>query len=139
MLHKQWNCVTSILHRKNIFCNVLQFKIVSFTLYFKVLLKYFKTNNFMDTKSVFMNAMSWIFGVIVFAIGIVNTFWGNDPFFGIFILLISIVYVPKVNILVKDWTGFSIHWVLKLILGLFILWAALGVGELFDKIDLMLN
>lgn len=93
----------------------------------------------MDTKSVFMNAMSWIFGVIVFAIGIVNTFWGNDPFFGIFILLISIVYVPKVNILVKDWTGFSIHWVLKLILGLFILWAALGVGELFDKIDLMLN
>jgi hypothetical protein len=53
-------------------------------------------------------------------------------------MLASFVYFPPVNVLVKNWTGFSIHWVLKIILGLFILWAALGVGELFDKIDLML-
>jgi hypothetical protein len=53
-------------------------------------------------------------------------------------LLASCVYFPPVNLLVKKKTGFSIHRVLKIILGLFILWAALGVGELFDKIDLML-
>lgn len=92
----------------------------------------------MSTKSIFLNTIGWLFGTVVFAIGIVNTFWGNDRFFGIFILLASYVYFPPVNVLVKKWTGFSIHWVLKIILGLFILWAALGVGELFDKIDLML-
>jgi hypothetical protein len=92
----------------------------------------------MNTKSIILNTIGWLFGTVVFAIGIVNTFWGNDPFFGIFILLASYVYFPPVNVLVKKWTGFSIHWVLKIILGFFILWAALGVGELFDKIDLMM-
>jgi len=92
----------------------------------------------MNIKSIILNTIGWLFGTVFFAIGIVNTFWGNDAFFGIFILLASYVYFPPVNVLVKKWTGFSIHWVLKIILGLFILWAALGVGELFDKIDLML-
>ena len=81
--------------------------------------------------------MSWMIGVTVFAIGIVNTFWGNDPGFGIFLLLLSFVYFPPVNTLLKEWTGFSIHWIVKALLGIFILWASLGVGELFDKIELM--
>jgi hypothetical protein len=36
--------------------------------------------------------------------------------------------------------GFSIPrmGMIKILLGPFILWAALGVGELFDKIDLMM-
>jgi hypothetical protein len=34
--------------------------------------------------------------------------------------------------------GLSIPGVIKIFLGIFILWAALGVGELFGKIDLMM-
>lgn len=92
----------------------------------------------MNNKSIFWNAVSWMFGVIVLAIGLVNIFWGNDPLFGLFIALSALVYVPQLNTLVKKITGFRIHFVVKILLGLFILWAALGVGELFDKIDMML-
>lgn len=37
--------------------------------------------------------------------------------------------------------GFSIPRIglVKILLGIFIIWAALGVGELFDKIELMMN
>lgn len=35
-------------------------------------------------------------------------------------------------------TGFSIHNAVKIVPGLLILWAALGVGELFDKTGMML-
>ena len=85
------------------------------------------------------NLMGWLFGLIVLAIGVVNTFWGNDPGFGIFIFLLAFVFFPPVTVFVKDKTGFLIPRVAKWILGLFILWASLGVGELFDKIDLMLK
>lgn len=80
----------------------------------------------------------WLFGILVLAIGIVNTFWGNDMFFGIFIVALSLAYFPPANVLLKKLTGFSIPVWVKIVLGLFIFWAALGVGELFDKIDLML-
>ncbi|QJW89956.1 hypothetical protein HNV11_11490 [Spirosoma taeanense] len=83
------------------------------------------------------NIASSLFGIVFLAIGVVNTFWGNDPGFGIFIVLLSFVYFPPANAILKRVTGFSIPLTVKVILGLFILWAALGVGELFDKIELM--
>lgn len=85
--------------------------------------------------------ISWIFGILAFAIGIVNTFWGNDAGFGIFILLLSLIYFLPVNELLKKLTGFSIPkmGLIKIAVGLFIMWASLGVGELFDKIELMLK
>jgi hypothetical protein len=88
-----------------------------------------------------LNLISWIFGTVAFAIGIVNTFWGNDPFFGIFIILLSFVYFLPVNDILKRIVGFSIPKlrIVKILLGIFIIWAALGVGELFDKIELMMN
>lgn len=84
---------------------------------------------------------SWIFGVLVLAIGFINTFWGNDPGFGIFIMLLSLVYFLPVNDLLKKFTGYSIPgfgWI-KIGLGAFIIWASVGVGELFDKIELMMQ
>jgi hypothetical protein len=80
-----------------------------------------------------------MFGVVFFAIGVVNTFWGNDPGFGVFILLLSFVYFLPVNAILKKMSGFSIPrmGIVKILLGIFILWASLGVGELFDKIELM--
>ena len=94
----------------------------------------------MNNKSIVLNVISWIFGIAFFAIGVVNTFWGNDPGFGVFILLLSFVYFLPVNDILKRMTGFSIPrmGIAKILLGIFILWASLGVGELFDKIHLMM-
>lgn len=90
------------------------------------------------TKSSVWNSISWIFGITFFAIGLLNMFWGNDPGFGIFIVLLSFVYFPPLTTILKQRTGFSIPRLLKIILAIFIIWATLGVGELFDKIDLMM-
>jgi hypothetical protein len=83
--------------------------------------------------------ISWVFGVLAMSIGIVNSFWGNDPFFGVFIVLLSFVFFPPVTDLVKKWIGFTVPAWLKLLMAAFILWASLGVGELFDKVDLMIS
>jgi hypothetical protein len=91
-----------------------------------------------ETAWTFGNGFSVLFGTVVIAIGIVNTFWGNPAGFGIFLLLLSLAYFPPVNKMLKEKTGFSISLLVKILLGLFIIWASLGVGELFDKIDLML-
>lgn len=85
------------------------------------------------------NTISWTYGIIAFAIGIVNSFWGNDPYFGMFIVLASFLYFPPTSNFINQKTGYTIPRFIKIALGIFIIWAALGVGELFDKIDLMIN
>lgn len=97
--------------------------------------------NFVAFRSTVLNTISWLFGTVFFAIGAVNTFWGNDPGFGIFIILLSFVYFLPVNDIFRKMTDFSIPGigVIKILLGVFIFWAALGVGELFEKINLMMK
>ncbi len=83
--------------------------------------------------------ISWLFGTLVLAAGIINTFWGQPTGFGIFLLLLSLVYFLPVNTIFKSITGYripGIRW-LKILLALFITWAVLGVGDLFEKIELM--
>ena len=93
----------------------------------------------MNNTSIIGNIISWLFGIVFFAIGVLNTFWGNDPGFGVFILLLSFVYFLPVNTILKKMAGFSISGmgIVKIVLGIFIIWAAVGVGELYDKIELM--
>ena len=97
-----------------------------------------KSEIMINNTSIVWNIISWLFGIVVFAIGVVNTFWGNDPGFGIFLCLLSVVYFPPLTAILKERTGLSIPRILKFALGIFIIWASLGVGELFDKIDLMM-
>jgi hypothetical protein len=92
----------------------------------------------MNYKSIILDTIAWIFGIIVFAIGVLNVFWGNDAGFGVFLILLSFAFFPLVNTLIKERMGITIPVVLKILLGIFILWAALGVGELFNKIHLMM-
>ena len=92
-----------------------------------------------NNKSTLGNIIGWVFGTVVLAIGVVNLFWGNDPGFGVFLLLLSFVFFPPVNDIVRKRFGFAIPLVVKIILGAFIIWASIGVGELFDKIDLMMK
>ena len=88
-----------------------------------------------------LTIISWIFGILFFSIGVVNTFWGNDPGFGIFIILLSFIYFLPVNDILRDTFGFRIPklGLIKVLVGIFIIWAAMGVGEVFDKIELMMN
>ena len=79
----------------------------------------------------------WCLGVLFSLIGVINCFWGNDPFFGIFILGLSFIYYPPVHQFAQRKLRRRIPFVLLVFLALFILWASLGVGELFGKIALM--
>ena len=96
-----------------------------------------KSELMMDYKTVAGNILSWLFGIIVLAIAVINMFWGNDAGYGIFIFLLSFVYFPPATAFLKKISGISIPLIVKIILGVFILWSALGVAELFDKIELM--
>jgi hypothetical protein len=98
-----------------------------------------KSETILNNMSNVWNVVSWLFGMLVIAIGLVNVFWGNDPGFGAFLILLAFVYFPPVNDILKKITGFAIPGFIKILLGLFIIWASLGVGELFDKIDLMMR
>jgi hypothetical protein len=93
----------------------------------------------MRGKEILFKAGGWISGVLFLLTGLINTFRGNDPAFGAGIAVLPILYFPPVNALIKEKTGFRIHIAVKIVLGLLILWAALGVGELFDKTGMMLR
>lgn len=92
-----------------------------------------------DYKSVALQFISWLFGILVLATGIINTFWGNDTGFGIFLILLSFAFYPPVDRLARNIAGFGIPGILKVVLAVFIIWAAIGVGELPAKVDLVLQ
>ncbi|WP_256012180.1 hypothetical protein [Desertivirga xinjiangensis] len=92
----------------------------------------------MNYKLTIREIFSWLFGMAVLVAGAINTFWGNDPGFGIFLTLLSLVYFPPVDAIVRKNIAVSVPVLVKMLLGVFIIWASLGVGELFDKIDLMM-
>lgn len=84
------------------------------------------------------NIVSCTFGILVIPIGILNIFWGNDPGFGVFLVFLSLAFFPPTNAFLIKKFGFRIPSIVKITLGIFIIWASLGVGELLDKINLML-
>lgn len=84
-----------------------------------------------------MMLLSLAVGIVLAALGFINLFWGNDPFFGLAIFAASGFYFfPIANeirslVEAKWWRWFLI------ILALLIVWAALGVGDLEGKLGLM--
>lgn len=86
--------------------------------------------------------ISGLFGVLAITAGLINTFWGNDMAFGIFIILLSLVFFLPLRNLFQKVTGIVLHPALlpvaRIVAGLFIIWSTLGVGELFDKVDMMM-
>lgn len=95
----------------------------------------------MNNKLSISNVVSWLGGIAIFAVGVVNIFWGNDPWAGFFILLASFLYFLNIKALVQKNTGWlmpePVYGAAKILLAILIFIAALGVGELFDKIGLM--
>ena len=85
--------------------------------------------------AIFVQVIRYLFAILFSIIGLINSFWGNDPFYGVFVILLSLPFYPvfseKFVKQIRIWHLF--------ILGGFILWTALGVAELFDKIALMIQ
>lgn len=77
------------------------------------------------------NIISWIFGVVFFMIGVLNAILVH-PVPGAFYIILSFVYFPPVDNLLKKRLGFSIPFAVKVILGLIILWGTLAVGDLAE-------
>ena len=93
-------------------------------------------SNFMKN-SILSISINLFFGLLFSFIGFVNTFWGNDPFFGLVITLLSLIfYLPILNYIIEKIPK-KVQLIIKIILGILIVWASLGVGELFEKIELM--
>jgi membrane protein required for beta-lactamase induction len=81
--------------------------------------------------------ISQLFGIFFGMIAVINMGWGNDFFYGLFILLLSLVYYPFATNFLQRYLKPILVQLLKLVIGLFIIWTSLGVGELFDKIAMM--
>jgi hypothetical protein len=83
--------------------------------------------------------LNWFVAVLFSAIGIVNCFVGNDPEFGVFILLLSLLFYPPLRLVFQQKTGWSIPSYVLILLGLFVFWSSLGVGELLEKIKIIVG
>ena len=98
-----------------------------------------KPKTIMSKTSGVGNLVSWVFGMGVLGAGLINMFWGNDHEFGVFLVLLSFVYLLPFNDILKKMSGFSIPKmeIVKILLAIFIVFAIFGVGELYYKIELM--
>lgn len=83
-------------------------------------------------RKAFFNLISRIFGFVIFIIGVLNILRGNDQLLGIGFMLVSFIYVPNANKIIKENLGFSIHYVLKIILAILLLWISLAVGAIAE-------
>lgn len=91
----------------------------------------------MNAKLLAYTIFGWFFGFLFSAIAAINIFWGNDQEFGVFLLLLSLLFFPPFSNQLAKAVRFSLPPVVKILLGALILWASLGVGELLDKIEMM--
>jgi len=83
--------------------------------------------------------LNWLFAVLFSAIGLVNCFVGNDPEFGVFILLLSLLFYPPLRLVFQQKIVWTIPSFVLIILGLFVFWSSLGVGELLKKIYILIG
>lgn len=88
--------------------------------------------NTMNKDSKIWTIVSWIFGSAVLANGVLNLFWGNDLGLGLIFILLSFVYFPPINDLIKNGIGLSIHYIVKIVLGIMLIGITLTVGALAE-------
>ena len=88
----------------------------------------------MTARMIISNTISWLLGIIVYAIGVLNLFLIHlVP--GIVFLILSFVFFPPINDHIRKKFGFSVPFYLKIGLGILIIWFTLGVSDLGDMID----
>ncbi|WP_133271312.1 hypothetical protein [Hymenobacter radiodurans] len=90
--------------------------------------------NAVQGKATLSSIIGWGFGMVVFAVGVANLFLVH-PVPGIVYLFLSLLYLPPVNVLIKERTGLHIPGIAKIIFGIIIIQFTLGVSDLGDMID----
>lgn len=88
----------------------------------------------MEQRITIPNIISCLFATLVFTAGIANIFLIH-PVPGVAYLLLSLVYLPPVDYMLKRRFGFSILPIVKIILGIVIILFTFGVSDLGDVID----
>ena len=82
-----------------------------------------------------LNIVSFVFGLLLLTIGIMNVFMVH-PILGIIYILVSLVFFPPTNNILKKTLNFTIPFKLKLIIFILIMWFTLGVGDLAEMYGL---
>ncbi len=90
----------------------------------------------MGSTSSVWNIISWVFGALVFTIGVMNMVLVH-PVPGIIYFLLSFIYFPPAYSLLTERFDFSIAAIVRIIMGIVIVWFTLGVSDLGDMIDKM--
>jgi 1,4-dihydroxy-2-naphthoate octaprenyltransferase len=79
--------------------------------------------------------LGWLFATLFIIIGVLNMVLVH-PVPGLFYLLLAVLYIPQVNVIMKQKLGFSIPLVAKIVLALVVLWGTLAVGDLAEILGL---
>ena len=80
------------------------------------------------------NAADWLFGILLLAVGVANLVLVH-PVPALAYALVSLVYLPPARAFLKRRSGFSIHPVVRVALGIVIVMFTLGVSDLGEMMD----
>lgn len=86
------------------------------------------------TWSIARDGIAWVFSALLLATGVANLILVDAvPATGY--ALLSLVYMPPVNVAIRRRLGMSVHPLLKIALGIGIVMFTLGVSDLGDMLD----
>jgi len=89
--------------------------------------------NELKNKSKVRNIISWILTLILFIVGLLNLILVHAvP--GLIYLLLGLICLPNTNGFLKKKFGFTIPFVMKIILFLFFMWYSLAMGEVWEAL-----
>ena len=89
----------------------------------------------MESRNNIANVVGWVFFGIFLITGILNTVLVHlVP--GAFYLVLSLLYLPATDRMMKSKLGFRVPFAVKIIVGLVVLWGTLAVGELAEILGL---
>jgi uncharacterized protein (DUF2132 family) len=92
-------------------------------------------NTSVSTGAAFLQGVCIVLGLIFFVTGILNA-WLVHIVPGIFYVVLSLLYIPHTNALLKQKLGFTIPLALLVVLGFVVLWGTLAVGDLAEILGL---
>jgi len=82
----------------------------------------------------FKQKINWFFISVFILIGILNIIYIHlIP--GSIYLLLAVIYLPSTDAFLKTNIGIIVPFTLKIILFLMVIWATLGVGDLFELFE----
>ena len=89
----------------------------------------------MKNASISVELFSWIFVLVTMVLGVLNLIYIH-PVPGLVYLFLSLFFLPPVNRALKGRLGFSIPFVIRILLFLVICWFTLGISDLAEMYGL---